>query len=680
MSRTVTRLLSIALLAVLPSLQVGAAQTKVETYEAMLIAVETDDSVKLESLLSRGADPNASDNRGVTILMRAAVVGNIEPIKVLLRHGAGPNRKDPSGNTALMHIFMWHEGDFPAFDRGPEAGAALLKGGASIGLQNRSGMTPLMRAAGWRHPRSVEFLLSRGADINRRDDRSRTALTWAARDGTNSEAVRLLLAHGAKIGLMDALLLNDRSAAINAFEKGVGLKTRGPYGETPLMAAAENADSLLVRTLLDHGADPNAHDDAGVTALISALAGHMRTSVLQMSVSPESDPADSVRLDVVKMLLAAGARLSERTTIPSPYADIHHYYRDRTTALQFAIAVSPTAMVRLLIDRGADIGLSRYSREKPLLDAINHRGSSGRFVSRTDVARYILEVAEREHSKPGGWDTALVAAADSPEMLRLLLDHGANVNSRDASGRTALMMAAMSEKQESVTLLLAHSAEVRLRDNRGCSALTFAANNSLFKENQDLVPLLRRYGAPYQLIDAVLLNDMSSVRSMLDAGASPNVRNGDGDTALLKAVSEGNIEVVDILLKHGANLSQKSGWNLLSTAVEEKNGSYAPGVLKEKRAKPPDWFGTARLLIAAGVEINPLHPRAGEIETPLVTAIAKDDESFVRFLLDNQADPRVKFKDIDNTILTAMDFAKQRGKGEIVAMLEQAVRSRGVRE
>jgi uncharacterized protein len=153
------------------------------------------------------------------------------------------------------------------------AADALLDAGADIDARDKRGLTPLMWAAAARHRPCLDRLLLRAADPGVQDRQGRTALTWCASNGPGDLYVKRLLLFGSTVTLMDALLMQARERARRLLSEAPDLRSRGPYGETPLMRAAELGDVDLVRELLRLRAPVDARDDAGNTALFLALGG-----------------------------------------------------------------------------------------------------------------------------------------------------------------------------------------------------------------------------------------------------------------------------------------------------------------------------------------------------------------------------------------------------------------------
>jgi uncharacterized protein len=167
----------------------------------------------VKSLLNRGVNPNARDNRYMpfnnTPMMYAAEKGSIEIVELLLRAGADVNATDMG---------------------------LPLEGGRN---------TCLHYAARGGFPDMVRRLAAAGGDVNARDTEGKTPLFEAAFEG-NLEAVTALLELGAK---------------------------PDPAKETnwsPLLASASHGHVEICRELLAHGADPNVHDSIGMTPLMQA--------------------------------------------------------------------------------------------------------------------------------------------------------------------------------------------------------------------------------------------------------------------------------------------------------------------------------------------------------------------------------------------------------------------------
>ncbi len=202
-------------------------------------------------LLQHGADPNVrSPANGMTTLMQAARQGQFEVAKVALDKGADPNILDPDDGTALFLALNGHH---------PDIVKLLLDRGANPNQADPYGYTPLMAAALGHDTKSVSLLLAHGADVNQKDPHDETALlndavsemeadygkrhhfydprdighwrmTWPAGRPVPTATAALLLAHGADVNASDQ------------------------WGNTALSLARASGKTALVKLLLAHGA------------------------------------------------------------------------------------------------------------------------------------------------------------------------------------------------------------------------------------------------------------------------------------------------------------------------------------------------------------------------------------------------------------------------------------------
>jgi ankyrin repeat protein len=151
-------------------------------------------------LLEAGADVNAADRQGVTPLMAAAFDGDARLLRLLLDAGARVDARDTQGKGAIVYA---------AGRAYPQIVSALLDAGADADGAWGHELTPLMWAAGHANDAPAAdgvavagILLDAGAELQRRDDRGRTALMIAAQRG-HREMVTFLLGRGADPTLRD---------------------------------------------------------------------------------------------------------------------------------------------------------------------------------------------------------------------------------------------------------------------------------------------------------------------------------------------------------------------------------------------------------------------------------------------------------------------------------------------
>jgi ankyrin repeat protein len=238
------------------------------------------------------------------------------------------------------------------------------------------------------------------------------------------------------------------------------------------------------------------------------------------------------------------------------------------------------------------------------------------------------------------------------ETLALLLQYGADANGFDKEGITPLFAATQASCFESAKMLLKHKADPNLSAGPNSeSPLSLAAC-----ENQiDFVQLFLTNGGEVNLImdngSTTLVQAMNKVVSpqlvelLLTSGGDANEKNGEGTTALFQAIQANRVDLMTVLLDHGANpnlpgpkhplwpstYKPKALQLLLARGADHKK---TPGLME--LASSLKKIESIRILIDAGVSPN---VRKDGVYTPLCSAIRDNSADIVTFLLENGADP-----------------------------------------
>lgn len=200
------------------------------------------------------------------------------------------------------------------------------------------------------------------------------------------------------------------------------------------------------------------------------------------------------------------------------------------------------------------------------------------------VLRSIEHRAEIETRNKDG-ETALILAAwyGSPEIVRLLIDNGANVNAQDNAGYTAIAKASclgVGRHYEIVELLIEASADVNLKTKEGISPFLFAILNG----HKELGIVLKNAGAKEEhlffgkeadgeLLSATNFGDLQRVKYVFLFKPNLNTSDKLGLTPLMYAARNGNHEILTMLLKAGAIVDAKdySGKTALMFAARRGN-------------------------------------------------------------------------------------------------------------
>jgi ankyrin repeat protein len=227
-------------------------------------------------------------------------------------------------------------------------------------------------------------------------------------------------------------------------------------------------------------------------------------------------------------------------------------WNDGETPLHFAAQNGHKEIVALLLANGADANASRKANKwTPLIEAINAR--------QAEIAEFLISHGADVNHRDYMEHTALHWAIDRgpldavrSNMIHLLISKGADIKGR---GRdfTPLHCAAMMDT-ESVKLLLDHGANVNARDGAGHTPLYKAAEHG----------------------------DHAIVELLLQRGAEVNAKNVAGDTALHRAAQYGNVSAAQALVAHGADINAltQSGKTALQYAREMGNKEFVDLLLR----------------------------------------------------------------------------------------------------
>jgi ankyrin repeat protein len=447
--------------------------------------------------------------------------------------------------------------------------AKLLDAGVDVNAPiMNNGETALMMAARTGAPDALRLLLARGAAVNAREKlRGTTALMWAAYE-RHPEAVKLLLARGADPALRSNTATLGRSAYLaptvveRARSAGTDLPPRGQRGRRGEQGVTISAEG--VQRLLDQD-DPDplrgaTRQGGGLTALVFA--------------------ARVGDLESARALVEGGADVNQTTEFG-------------WTALLTAVQNRRYVLATYLLEKGADPNLANKGGWTPLYLAVDNRN--------IESGDYPVRGPDRPHL----------------DMIRALLDSGANVNARakdstetrtiftmqwlNEDGATPFLRAAQSGDVTLMKLLLGRGADPKIATTNGTTALMVAAGIGWVE------------GVTYEWSPK---DNLDAVRLLLDLGVDPNVADGDGRTALHGAGHKGRSAVVQVLVDRGAKLDARDhgsrdtingallghGWQALD---------YAEGLVRvgvQSAIPHPDTAALIRKLMAdRGLAVPPVN-------------------------------------------------------------------------
>ncbi|THZ18728.1 purine and uridine phosphorylase, partial [Aureobasidium pullulans] len=497
------------------------------------------------NLLKHGAHINALGRLGTALASAADLSGNIEMVRMLLDNGAEVESQDGQGRTALQ---------VAASNGSCDIMAELLERRADINARGTDG-SALAQAAKGGHIAAVEMLLERGADINARGTDG-TALTQAAMGG-HTAAVEMLLERGAKLDIEEGMALTALQVAafyghkdvvqrlliskadVNASCSGGSVLSLAiAYCEEDALefvSYPEYFDEPLNMGMMNvgryHPRSRNGVVDSFVTMLCSVDASATWTKQLSETVALA---VEKNRKEIVQLLLENGANINGSDSCVSP------------TPLQMAILGGNTSMIEILLDAGADLQVpGEYLDISYLKDEHGRKGLMRQLCTQEILVNQVNQADSCEL-------TVLQAAAcmGSCEIVRMLLDHGARVNTPSKSG-CALSLAIFGAHQDIVALLLEKGANVDGAD--GCPT---PLERAVFLGCNSTVQLLIDHGAragARALIDAALFGHTRMIKLLL--AQDVDIEGDEEYTTLLhEAAMEGHRASVRLLLYRGTDI------------------------------------------------------------------------------------------------------------------------------
>lgn len=358
----------------------------------------------------------------------------------------------------------------------------LLDSGVNPNAKRNSGARLLYEAVAYdatnKNPEMVALLLQYGADPNEKfeskDESSWNPLVISCARG-NKGAVKMLLAHGARVNVFDHS---------NPFSE--------KNGDVPPIVAVlrgQNPDPKIIDMLVDHGAKIEVKDKWGNSPLCYSLYQKKYLDIFRALIKQGANIngtcgryGDSILMeaakvrnqDAVQFLLKKKVRLNTKndygdtllhfvsqagwediaSLLLKKKADPNAVGKDKKTPLYCAVESEQPAVVDLLLENGAHVNDANKKRETPIYAAVKN---------------YIDKIVE-QHFMPDA-SAGCAKKDNNPSIVKLLFDHGADVNARDKNKNTPLIEAAYLGYLDMVELLAKIGADLNAKNISGSSPL-----------------------------------------------------------------------------------------------------------------------------------------------------------------------------------------------------------------
>ena len=455
----------------------------------------------MKLLLQRGTNQNHTDQTGLAPIHQFCLEASLDMVQSFLAYEPDLKLSNNIYGSPLHCAVM---------KRSRPLSVALLLAGMSVNMQNIQGDTALIVATRFGYLPLLQLLLEHDADIHIQNLLGETALHAAVKfrdPNTKSRhalLVRELLNNGANPDICDK------------------------HGRTPLMSASASGEDELVRVLLEKNADLHIEDILGQTALRHAIVGgHERVVrvLLANDAHPESKPGQS----------------------------------NLRTSLSYAAEKGIETMLQIILNSSQSIDLEDNEPKTPLWYAVINRNEN--------FARLLLENGANPNPYIGYTEeTSLLSfavAQDMESFVHLLMLHGAELDARTGSdGLTPLCVAAALGRDEIVNLLLLKGAHVDYPD---ASFRTPVVHAIIAGQERTMLNLLKRGADPNDvyhqqkhtpLVYAVKAGSALAVFFLIIYGAFIDGDDASGSTPLSVAAQRGAIDIATLLLIRGASIEQ----------------------------------------------------------------------------------------------------------------------------
>jgi ankyrin repeat protein len=300
--------------------------------------------------------------------------------------------------------------------------------------------------------------------------------------------------------------------------------------------------------------------------------------------------------DVVTLLLARGAEANVST--------------DEGNALMEAVKGGHVETLKLLLEAKADVKAIHRTGEQALMMAARQRKlSTPSTEPNPEIVRLLLAHGADPNAK-SRWDETALMFANTEAKVKLLAAKGADLEAKDQEGRTALMKAASRGDVGVAGALVESGANVNAVDSKGSNALFYALDreNTAYGDERATLPARRLEIAR---------------RLLLTKSLDVNAQNSDGETALIRAVRLQNIEMIESLLARGADANRSDVFGDTAATL-----AYASGKAEIEQLLPAP--------ASKGQPLNVLNAF-------LRAAIGRKDEPKVNALLTAGADPNHEY-------------------------------------
>jgi ankyrin repeat protein len=471
-------------------------------------AIIHNDIQQIKTLIDAGYDFNIQDDSARSPLIAALLAEHKELADLLLPVTKNLKHADKNQNQAI------HVATANSYD---DIVQKLLNKNVDINARDNLGNTPLLIAIRHDDARLTKLLLNNKADYNL-DNKRRVSALELAQTRADPDVKKVFAQKGIKFEGKQRLTSN---VSIKDFEKSISQSSSLYKGWPILSIACLLGEEDIAQQLLKQGANVNASDSSGFTAL------HRASSKNQVKT--------------VKLLLANGAVINAKND-------------KGETPVFLAAETGGLETVEYLVAKGADTSILSSNKTSPLAVAIsNQRNKVAMLLAEQDLDAVSLHTA------------AMLSIQKSLQNVSLkLIPRDKLINEVDNNKHSLLWFSADKGMEKSVAaILLNKSVDLNQKDSKGFSPLSRA----VLKGHTKIARLLIAIGADINtktsekntlLMQSVISGEKDMTQYLIDKKLDINAKNNSGETALMLAAGAGNNDLVEILIAAGADIQTRN--------------------------------------------------------------------------------------------------------------------------
>ena len=373
----------------------------------------------LQSIIDLGADVNARNKKNCTALMLASKNGNVDAMNVLVGAGADQGIEDDNGCSWIHYHF---DGDCRK-----EVFESMINLGACVNATNKKNTTPLMMASRKGNVDAMNVFLNAGADPAIEDANGYSWIHYAIFEGCSKEVLQSVI---------------DLGADVNVTSK---------QNCSALMLASKKGNEDAINVLLGAGADQANEDVNGDSWIHYFVRGDCNKDVLRLIIQLGANVNAKNKMNCTALMLASKKGNEDAMNVLlSAGADQANEDVNGDSLIHYAIdGDCSKEVLQSVIELGADVNATNKQNVTALMLASNKGNIDAMNVLISAGANKTMEDANGE-----SWIHYAVRGDCREEILKSIIELGADVNTRNRQNCTALMLTSKKGNTNAMNVLI----------------------------------------------------------------------------------------------------------------------------------------------------------------------------------------------------------------------------------